>query len=106
MKTNNFLRASFAVIATIFILSFIIPATGSIKGKVTPADAAFQACAASGKDSFKTNILGGTFEIKNIKPGTYKLIVVATAPFKTFIKEKVTVTDGHATDVGEIVFDK
>jgi hypothetical protein len=106
MKTNNLLQLVFAGISLIVMLSFIIPAVGSIKGKVTPADAAFQACAVTGKDSFKTNILGGSFEIKNIKPGSYKLIVVATAPFKTIIKEKVTVNDGQATDVGEIVFDK
>jgi len=105
MKRIKFSTLVFAALAAIFI-SFTVFSGGSIKGKITPADAAFQACAVTGKDSFKTNILGGAFELKNIKPGTYRLILQATTPFKTIIKEGITVTDGKITDVGEIAFDK
>lgn len=105
MKTIKSASLVFAVLAVI-LLSFSVLAGGSVKGKITPADAAFQACAVSGKDSFKTNILGGAFEIKNINPGTYRLIIVATVPFKNIIKEGIEVSDGKITDIGEIALDK
>jgi hypothetical protein len=105
MNKIRFISLLFAA-AVIILFSFTLFAGGTIKGKITPADAAFQACAVAGKDSFKTNILGGDFEIKGIKPGTYKLIILATAPFKTITKEKIVVIDRQITDVGEIALDK
>jgi hypothetical protein len=102
LKSTSFVFAALAAIS----LSFPVLTGGVLKGKITPADAAFQACAVSGKDSFKTNILGGAFEIKNIKPGSYRLIIVATAPFKNITKEGIQVTEGKTTDIGEIALDK
>jgi hypothetical protein len=66
MKRIRFTSFVFVVMG-IILLSFTFLKGGSIKGKIIPADAAFQACAVSGKDSFKTNILAGQFEIKKYK---------------------------------------
>jgi hypothetical protein len=72
-----------------------------IKGKIEPADAASEVWAISGVDSTKATITGGTFQL-NEKPGTYKVVVVATGMYKTVIKDDVQVADGNATDLGTI----
>ena len=75
---------------------------GTIKGTVSPADAATNAWALSGTDTLKAVINKGSFEITDAKPGTYRIIIEAKPPYKNAAKDGVTVTDGQATDVGEI----
>ena len=79
---------------------------GSIKGVVTPAEGAKTAWALSSTDTLKAAINNGTFEIINAKPGTYKLIIEANAPYKNQAKECISVADGQPTDVGEIKLEK
>ncbi|GAO42225.1 carboxypeptidase-like regulatory domain-containing protein [Flavihumibacter petaseus] len=80
--------------------------TGSIKGTVSPADGAVQAWALSATDTAKAAINNGAFEITNVKPGDYRLIIEAKAPYKNQAKEGVSVKDNAATDVGEIKLEK
>ena len=56
----------------------------------------------AGMDTMRTNIRNGGFEIGQVKPGTYKLVIEAIAPYKNFQKEGVVVNEKKATDVGEI----
>ena len=80
--------------------------TGSIKGTVTPADGAVKAWALSATDTLKADILNGAFEIVNVKPGDYRLIIEAKAPYKNTAKDGVSVKDAQPTDVGEIKLDQ
>lgn len=89
-------------IATAGLFAFKDIDTGSIKGTVTPADGATRAWALSATDTLKSDIKDGSFEISNAKPGEYRLIIEAKAPYKNQAKENVAVVDGQATDVGEI----
>lgn len=80
--------------------------TGSIKGTVTPADGAVKAWALSATDTLKADIMNGAFEIVNVKPGDYRLIIEAKAPYKNTAKDGVSVKDAQPTDVGEIKLDQ
>jgi hypothetical protein len=75
---------------------------GSIKGKVTPSDGASQVWALSQTDTLKAIINQGSFEIQNVKAGTYKVYIDAVDPYKDVVKEGVQVTDGGIADIGEI----
>jgi hypothetical protein len=75
---------------------------GSIKGTVSPAEGAVQAWALSSTDTLKAAITNGAFEITNVKPGDYRLIIEAKPPYKNVAKEAVSVKDGAPTEVGEI----
>ncbi|HRP30775.1 MAG TPA: carboxypeptidase-like regulatory domain-containing protein [Agriterribacter sp.] len=99
-KTRLTLTALSIVAAGLFAFKAIT--NGSVKGTVSPADAAVRAWAISGTDTLKTDVSNGAFEIGDAKPGTYKLIIEAKAPYKNATKEGVEVKDGETTDLGEI----
>jgi len=102
MKTNK-ITGLFATLAMAFALfAFTTFKNGSIKGTVVPSAAATSAYVVSGMDTMRTNIQNGAFEIGQVKPGTYKLVIEAIAPYKNFEKEGVVVNEKKATDVGEI----
>ena len=88
-------------IATVGFFAFSAIDAGSIKGKVSPADAALQAWAISGTDTLKAAIENGMYEIAGAKPGTYKVIIEAKPPFKNAAKDGIAVVDGQATEVPE-----
>jgi len=79
---------------------------GSVKGTVSPVDGAVRAWALSATDTFRTDISGGGFEITGMKTGTYKVIIEAKPPYKNAAKDGVQVTDGSATNIGEVVLEK
>jgi len=99
-KKIKVLAASLAMVFSLF--AFTTFKNGSIKGTVSPSASATSAYVVSGMDTMRTNIQNGVFEISQIKPGTYKLVVQAIAPYKNFEKEGVVVNEKKATDVGEI----
>ncbi|MEO5997469.1 MAG: carboxypeptidase-like regulatory domain-containing protein [Chitinophagaceae bacterium] len=78
----------------------------SIKGTVSPAEGASKVWALSSTDTLKADIDKGTFEIPNVKPGIYQVIIEAKSPYKNTAKDGVTVEQGKGTDVGEIKLDK
>jgi len=92
--------------ASIFAFNSINTQAVSIKGTVTPADAATRAWALSSSDTLKADIEKGAFEIPNVKPGIYQVIIEAKAPYKNTNKGGVTVAEGKAADLGEIKLDK
>jgi hypothetical protein len=99
-KKITVLAASFAMVFALF--AFTAFKNGSIKGKVSPSASATSAYVISGMDTMRTNVQNGVFEIGQVKPGTYKLVIEATAPYKNFEKEGVVVNEKKATDVGVI----
>jgi len=102
MKATKLKLAAVAIAATLASLAFSAVKSGSIKGTVTPANAAVRAWAISGTDTLKVSVDGGSFSISDAKPGIYKMIIEATPPYKNIAKEGVSVADGQQTDVGEI----
>ncbi len=99
-KKIKVFAASFAVVFALF--AFTTFKNGSIKGTVSPSASAMSAYVVSGMDTMRTNIQNGAFEISQVKPGTYKLVIEAMAPYKNFEKEGVVVNEKKATEVGEI----
>lgn len=99
-KTRLALAAITIAAASLF--SFTAVQTTSIKGKVTPADKAVRAWALSPTDTLRADVKDGNFEIKDVKAGTYSVIIEAQEPFANTRKKDVVVTDGQITEVGEI----
>jgi len=84
------------------VFAFKALVNGTVKGTVTPSDGAARAWIISATDTLKAPIDKGAFEIPDVKPGTYKVIIEAKPPYKNVAKDGVTVTDGQTSDVGEI----
>ena len=99
-KTIKIIAGSLGIAFALF--AFTTFKNGSIRGTVSPSAAATSAYVVSGMDTMRTNIQNGAFEIGQVKPGTYKLVIEAVAPYKNFEKEGVVVNEKKPTDVGEI----
>jgi len=79
---------------------------GSITGKVTPPDAVKDVWAISPTDTVRASVSQGSFNLMNVRPGTYKVIIDAIEPYKDVVKEAVSVTEGQPIDMGEIKLEK
>ncbi|MFI5151932.1 MAG: carboxypeptidase-like regulatory domain-containing protein [Chitinophagales bacterium] len=90
------------VIATAGLFSFHGLFNGTVKGKVSPPEGAKMAWVISAVDTLKVPINKGEFEVADLKPGVYKVIIEARPPYKNVAKDAVTVADGQTNDVGEI----
>lgn len=102
MKNIRVALATLAI-SSAALFSFNALQTSSIKGTVTPADKAIRAWAISPTDTLNADITNGTFEIKDVKTGTYNVIIEAQEPFANTRKKDVVVSaDSAVTNVGEI----
>ncbi len=81
-------------------------AGGTITGKINPADGAAQVWAISNNDTLKAAVQSGLFSINGAKPGTYKLLIDAVAPYKDLMKEGVVVREGEVSNLGDIQLEK
>ena len=88
------------------IFSFHPMFSGSIKGTVSPADGATRAWAESSTDTVKATIINGSYELTDVKPGTYKVIIEAKPPYKNAAKDGIMVQDGQSADAGDIRLEK
>ncbi|GGA82419.1 carboxypeptidase-like regulatory domain-containing protein [Puia dinghuensis] len=88
------------------LLAFTHSRVGSIKGTVTPAEGGVRAWAESVTDTIKAPIVNGTYEIPDVKPGAYKIIIEAKPPYRNIAKDGIMVNDGQTSDVGEIKLEK
>jgi hypothetical protein len=91
---------------TFVLFSFSILEGGSIKGRIIPTDGATQVWAVSAHDTLRAAITQGAFELVNAKAGTYKLMIDANEPYKDIVRDGIQVSDGSATDLGEIQLEK
>lgn len=105
MKKARLTLTALSIVAA-GLFAFNVITNGSVKGTVSPADAAVRAWAISGTDTLRADISEGAFEIKDVKPGTYNVIIEANAPYKNASKEGVEVKDGEATDIGQITLEQ
>jgi hypothetical protein len=97
------LAISTLAISSVTFFSFNAIQSSSIKGTVTPADKGVRAWAISTTDTLNADVQNGSFEIQNVKPGTYSVIIEAQEPYANTRKKDVVVSaDSQPTDVGEI----
>lgn len=99
MKKTRMAVAVFAIVISIFLISFKNPPAPSIKGKVSPAWYAVHAWAINDKDTLYTTIDDGSFEFPNARPGIYRIIIEARSPYRHMAKDGVVVKDGEGTEV-------
>jgi hypothetical protein len=106
MQMTKLRMAALGIVVASGLFAFTAFKNGAIKGTVSPSAAATAAMGISGVDTIKVPINNGAFVMNEVKPGTYKLVIEAIAPYKNFEKEGVVVADDKATDVGEIALQK
>jgi hypothetical protein len=104
MKDKKVSFWALITLATLF--TFATLQSGSIKGKIIPADGASQVWAISSVDTLKAAISQGNFEITRAKAGIYKVYIDAIDPYKDVVKDGVQVNDGGTVDLGEIQLTK
>lgn len=92
------------IVAALFAFTHL--KVGSIRGTVTPAEGGVRAWAESVTDTLRAPIVNGSYEIPDVKPGAYKIIIEAKPPYRNIAKDGIMVNDGQAADVGEIKLDK
>ena len=103
---KTILKFSVAGLAILGFSAMQVLAPAGISGKVAPEDAAEAVWAIKDADSVKAMVgTEGTFQLE-VKPGTYKLVVSAKAPYKSTEVKEVVVTTDNTTDVGEIKLEK
>ncbi|OLY92384.1 hypothetical protein SAMN05444008_11636 [Cnuella takakiae] len=90
-------------LASIALFSFKPHTASSLKGKIAPAESVGTVWAIAGTDSLKTSAIEGEFSFAEIKPGTYKIVAEAKAPYKNLEKEGVEVKEGETTDLGTLM---
>lgn len=105
MKLNSF-RMAIATAAAAGLFAFSTLRDGSIHGTVTPPEGGVQAWAESATDTVKSPIVNGSFEMAGVRPGTYKVIIEAKPPYRNAAKDGIMVSDGQASDAGEIRLEK
>jgi hypothetical protein len=82
------------------------PNHATIKGTIKPYNGAIHVWAVSNTDTSSSAVVSGQFQIKNLKPGKYRVIAEGLRPYKVTTKPDVTVNAGNIVDVGEIVLDQ
>lgn len=93
---------SVLLVSTILLLSFSNQPAGSIKGTVTPGDKAIKAWALSFDDTIVVDIQNGNFEMKDVPPGEYAIIIEAEQPFANIRVRDVVVGYSGVTHIGPI----
>ncbi|MEO8171796.1 MAG: hypothetical protein ABI581_01890 [Sediminibacterium sp.] len=96
-----------AFLSVIVVFAFVRQDIGAtIKGRVVPYNAALHVWAVSDHDTNSAIIQNGTFEIKKLKGGKYRVIAEGLKPYKVTTKPGITVASGAVVDIGDIILDQ
>ena len=90
------------LITCLFSFSF---QQSTIIGRVNPVEGAELLWAINSNNTDSVKSIAGTdgrFAIA-VKPGTYRIVVVAKAPYKNTTVENILAREGETTDTGEIM---
>lgn len=90
------------ILSSVLFVAFTFVKSGSIAGRVSPADAVSGVSLIAGQDTMTVTVNQGNFSFTNLKEGVYTLVIKANAPYKDAVIENVAVKDSSTTDVGEI----
>jgi hypothetical protein len=85
------------------LAGFINLKYGTVRGRVIPPEGGNIVWMISATDTLKMPIEKGSFEILNVRPGSYRIIIEANPPYKNLSKTGIIVIDGQVMDLGEIV---
>jgi hypothetical protein len=100
MKKSGLSFMAMAALA-VSLVAFKIDGTGGVKGMVVPAEAATQAWAIAGTDTVKVPVTAGAFEFKDLKVGSYRVIIDAVEPLKD-VQFDIAVQENKVVNVGNI----
>lgn len=98
---NAIVQLCLIVMAITGIHAMRLMQANTISGRVISPDALQFVWAVQGKDSVIAPAFRGQFALK-VKPGIWKLLLHTQTPYKNMVIENVIVSDGKATDLGEI----
>jgi hypothetical protein len=84
------------------ITSMNNPGSGSVKGRIDPADAGQKVYIFNKADTFDAPVQNGQFSISGIKSGTYNLLIQAHTPYKDKGKKGIRIRSGRTTSLGTI----
>ncbi|MBS1947673.1 MAG: hypothetical protein JST47_07875 [Bacteroidetes bacterium] len=79
--------------------------SNTIVGKVSAPGALEYAWAIHDKDSVIVAASNGTFNLK-VKPGVWKVLLHTKTPYKNEVIHNVVVSEGHSTNLGEIILEQ
>ena len=88
------------------LLAFNLFNNSMVKGSVTPPDSAIRAWLISGTDTLSASIDHSEFELTNVKPGNYRIIMEGRPPYRNTVKDGIKVVDGQPSDLGVIEMQK
>lgn len=95
------------LIAVFFVFAAFMPQrTGTVNGRVLPADGASQVWLLTPRDTLHGTLKNGAFEIAGVRPGSCVLVIDALAPYKRTVRSGIEVYEGSVTNVGEIALEK
>lgn len=107
MERNNWiLPLLFLSLIVLFAFVRRQDTSATIKGTIKPYNGALHIYAVSDTDTSSGVVQNGTFEIRKLKPGRYRVIAEGLRPYKVTTKPDVNVNMGQIVDVGEIVLDQ
>jgi len=94
------------VLVTVALISaFVGKDRSGIQGTIDPPEGANRIWAVSGKDTVSIIPPPGSF-LMDLKPGTWKLVVVAVLPYKNAERDNILVAEGQMTDIGTIKLER
>lgn len=99
---NQTYKIAIAILIVLVLSGFSMEWNSLVKGSVNPSDAGLRAWLISRTDTLNTPVERGIFEIVNVRPGNYTLMIEGRPPYRNAIKDGITVVDGQPTDVGVI----
>lgn len=106
MKKGQSLYILLLLMAVLFFSFRGQDTKGSVRGRIVPYNAALNVWIVSDTDTARTTIQSGTFLIKGLKAGKYRIIVEGLKPYKITTKPEVIINGGSTTDVGDIILDQ
>ena len=95
-----------SIAGIVLLLAFTKTWNSPVKGAVNPSNSAIRAWVFSSGDTSNATVDQGNFQINNVKPGTYVLVVEGIPPYRNTVKDGIVVVDGQPTDVGTIEMQK
>jgi hypothetical protein len=100
-------RRILPIAGLLFLLGFMPAFNTIVTGSVNPPDAGMRAWLFSSTDTVTATVeSNGHFQIPNVKPGNYRLMIEGRPPYRNGVKDGIHVTDGQPLDVGVIEMQK
>ena len=95
-----------SIVASVIFAAFKPQQLGSIRGRVVPQNAALNVWAVSDTDTGHAVVPNGEFEIKQLKPGRYRVIAEGLRPYKVTTRPDIVVADSVQVNIGDLVLDQ